>query len=140
MKFVQVDKAQGLELGKEVFTVNEAGEYGLGKLIERTEDLKNGKMHKFEMATFFDDVSDKMNTALQNLIDVEQWEDEAKKDDERYKLLVNATGIVSEYKKMLAKRGSLIVSNVVQVAIPTKVVKVNEHSESDSGESQDGKS
>lgn len=51
MKFVSVDSARGLKIEEPVFTKNENGEYGLGRMIKE-EKTTAGVTRTFEVATF----------------------------------------------------------------------------------------
>jgi len=51
MKFVNIASAKGLIPGKEVYTLNKDGHYGVGKLHSRTEDAKGLHM-KFEVPQY----------------------------------------------------------------------------------------
>lgn len=51
MKFVSVTQAKGIEIHKPVYTLNDKGEYGLGRLISRSETAKGTEL-SFEVATF----------------------------------------------------------------------------------------
>ena len=54
MPFISISKARGLTIGKQVFTLNNLGEYGIGKLVSKTEDSK-GLHLKFEVPQYFDE-------------------------------------------------------------------------------------
>jgi hypothetical protein len=52
MKFVSVASAKGLKVGEPVYTLNEAGEYGAGKLKARLE-FEDGLEFIFEVPQYF---------------------------------------------------------------------------------------
>jgi hypothetical protein len=51
MKFIEVGKARNLEIDVPVFTKNDKGEYGFGKLIEEKKTA-SGMQRTFESARF----------------------------------------------------------------------------------------
>lgn len=51
MKFIPVASAKGLDIDKPVFTLNDKGEYGLGRLVEERKTA-SGIVRTFEVATF----------------------------------------------------------------------------------------
>lgn len=52
MAFISISKANGLVVGREVFTINEHGEHSIGRLHSKTEDAK-GSHYKFEVPQYF---------------------------------------------------------------------------------------
>lgn len=54
MKFVNIAQAKGLVAGREVYTLDKDGNYGIGKLVSRTEDAKGLHM-KFEVPQYSDE-------------------------------------------------------------------------------------
>lgn len=54
MKFIEVSKSKSLQIDTPVFTKNDKGEYGYGKLIKQ-EKTAAGTVHTFEVATFAGD-------------------------------------------------------------------------------------
>lgn len=52
MAFVSIQKANGLTVGKEVFTINDKGEHGIGKLVKKEED-QSGTHFVFEVPQYF---------------------------------------------------------------------------------------
>lgn len=51
MKFIPIDSARKLKIDEPVYTLDENGEYGYGRLIEERK-TSNGVTRTFEMASF----------------------------------------------------------------------------------------
>lgn len=56
MRFIPLSSARSLVIDEPVFTLNDVGQYGLGKLI-KIEKTAKGTVHTFENVTTPDEVS-----------------------------------------------------------------------------------
>lgn len=56
MKFISLSSAKGIEIDQPIYTLNDQGEYGLGKCI-RIECTAKGTVHTFENVTTPGEVS-----------------------------------------------------------------------------------
>ena len=67
MRFVSAAVAKGLKVGSVVYTINSEGEYGIGKLISRTE-TESGVEIKFEVPQYFNPSAPSINPVVVNNI------------------------------------------------------------------------
>lgn len=85
MAFISISKANGLTIGKEVFTVNDKGEHGIGRLHSKVEDSK-GTKYIFEVPQYFDENTPAIKPIYaENITHVEKYKNrsEVMKIDEK---------------------------------------------------------
>lgn len=73
MAFITINKANGLSVGKEVFTLNDKGEHGIGILRSKTEDAK-GVKYVFEVPQYFNENTPAIKPVLiDNITHIEKY-------------------------------------------------------------------
>lgn len=72
MKFIPLSSARSLVIDQPVYTLNDAGQYGLGKCI-KIEKTARGTVHTFENVTTPDEVS----KAVTNIVKIATFKSSA---------------------------------------------------------------
>lgn len=80
MAFIPINKANGLSVGKEVFTLNDKGEHGIGILRSKTEDA-SGVKHVFEVPQYFNPGQPAIKPVLaENITHIEKYKNKSDVD------------------------------------------------------------
>lgn len=80
MAFVSIQKANGLTVGKEVFTINDKGEHGIGTLRSKSEDSK-GTHYVFEVPQYFNENTPAIKPVMvENITHVEKYKNRNMED------------------------------------------------------------
>lgn len=80
MAFIEIKKANGLSVGKEVFTLNDKGEHGIGILRSKTEDEK-GVKYVFEVPQYFNPDAPAIKPVLvENITHIEKYKNKSDVD------------------------------------------------------------